>query len=69
MTGVLCHLTRVFSIGLQEAHHVVELMRHFYLREWKYVETFNMSPNLFDFQRFMDSCPRPEFTKRDSDIV
>ena len=54
---------------VQEAAHLVDLLKHYYLTEWRTVETFNTTPGEFDFQRFMDQCPRKENTKPRSKVV
>lgn len=48
---------------------MADLVRHFYLVDWRTVETFNTAPAEFDFQRFMDHCPRSSNTRPTSDIV
>ena len=62
-------LTYAAWCPVQEAGHVADLVRHFYLVDWRTVETFNTAPAEFDFQRFMDHCPRSANTRPTSDIV
>ena len=59
----------VFFFFLQEASHLIDLVRHYYLNDWRTVETFNTAPQEFDFQRFMDKCPRKQHTKKQSTVV
>lgn len=47
------HLTK------RDAAHVLNLMRHFYFTEPRWVETFNRDPRAFDFGAFMAACPQP----------
>lgn len=54
------HLTK------RDAAHVLNLMRHFYFVEPKWVETFNKEPAAFDFSSFVAAVPRPP-EKHDGD--
>jgi hypothetical protein len=47
------HLTK------RDAAHILNLMRHFYIHEPKYLETFNRDPGSFDFAAFVRDCPPP----------
>jgi ATP synthase F1 complex assembly factor 1 len=54
------HLTK------RDAAHVLNLMRHFYFVEPRWVETFNKEPAAFDFSSFVAAVPRPP-EKHDAD--
>lgn len=43
-----------------DATHLLNLMRYFYFSEPKWVETFNLTPDKFDFNRFLMEYPKPE---------
>ncbi len=43
----------------RDAAHLLNLMRHFYFQEPKWVETFNRDPGSFDWNSFVASCPPP----------
>jgi hypothetical protein len=47
------HLTK------RDAVHIVNLMRHFYFAEPKWVELFNRDPGSFDFTTFLANVPQP----------
>lgn len=51
------HLTK------RDAAHLLNLMRHFYFHEPKWVEAFNKEPASFDFSAFLNSCPQPPAAK------
>ena len=58
------HLTK------RDAAHVLNLVKHFYFTEPKWVETFNKDPGAFDFSAMVAACPPPPQTHaKDAGLV
>lgn len=49
-----------------DAVHLLNLMRHFYFTEPRWVETFNREPSKFDFTAFLRDTPQPPDEKKDA---
>ena len=47
------HLTK------RDAAHMLNLLRYFYLKEPKHVETFNKDPSIFRWDEYVRECPPP----------